>query len=159
MCVFPCTSRRVRVRVCIMMLFLSLFPLLSIASPSDLARSLARSLTHLARCRSGSPRSWPRPWPAGLSGDSSPAGTFRSALSKPAPWPLSLLLAVRRTSYETGERAAQINPTATRLHFERAAAAPPPATSGRAFQNKSALTELRVVKRMRERLKKSSKRC
>lgn len=108
-------------------------------------QALTHSLTHLARCRSGSPQSWPRPWRAGLSRDSSHAGTFRSALSEPAPWPRFLLLTVRWRSYETAERAAQINPTATRLHFHgaaaAAAAAPPPAASEKAFQNKSGLMD------------------
>lgn len=117
------------------------------SSAHSLIHSLTHALTHLSRCRSGSPQSWPRPWPAGLSWDSSHAGTCQSALSEPAPWPRFLLLAVRRTSYETAERAAQINPTATRLHFQRAAAgaaaaSPPTADSEKTFQNKSGLTSV-----------------
>lgn len=98
---------RVRVHVCEMLLG-SLFPLLSIASPSEpthsLIHSLYHSLAHPVRCRSCSPRSWPRPWPAGLSRDSSPAGSCQSVLSEPAPWPRFLLLTVRRSSYETAKR-------------------------------------------------------
>lgn len=122
--------------------------------------SLAHFLTHLERCRSGSLQSWPRPWPAGLSWDSSHAGTSQSALSEPAPWPRFLLLAVRRTSYETAKRAAQINPTATRLHFQSAAAvgaaaSPRPAASEQAFQNKSGLTAMRCWENNKEKFSRS----
>lgn len=107
-CVRPCTYECVCVFMCVrcsLVLCCLYFP--SPRPRNPLTHSFTHSnhsLAHPVRCRSCSPRSWPRPWPAGLSRDSSHAGSCRSVLSEPAPWPRFLLLTVRRTSYETAER-------------------------------------------------------